>query len=920
MSVARRRAASALAAILLLAVAFTYTGWRLHRIGQEGWAGLSYYPQTSKSKKETTHLPSFMMRPGTIMMIYPDGPAERAGLRRGDRIVAIGGIALTDFDGVTALGKRVRYGQTIPYRVELNGSQHDVPVRFGSPTDSAVFLGLFGVTCFVAFVYLSIGLFVFWLKPRDARGVIFFAMTLCAAATFVSVSILPVEGMNSRGFAMVQPAFADLARPLALAGAGVFFAPLLLHLALIFPRPRPVLARGRPLWQWIYGYPLYVLGLGVLFAGFVSKAALLDATHGGASMKLLARFCGAVFVIAGIAALARVILAMRRLGAKEGVYQRPLATMTLAFLLLLGLTGGIGFLAGKTQAPFVIGVAAVILVFCLIASFAAYPLATFISLLRSYREAGVEERRQLKWPLWGTMIAVGGRVLLYALGLGVGLVITFRSDFTVSNILMTGPDILAKLLYLLIPLSFAFAILKYRLMNIDVIIRKTVLYTMLSAIVLVLYIGLVAGVGSLVIHFTAVKSQTMVIGATILVGLIAIPMRNKLQRMVDRNLFREQRNFALALRNISSAIAGGDLHVFLQKAAEEVQQAVQNRFVLIALRSETHYGAAAKVGIADEILQTLQIPFADYPEEAPESAPALRRLGTKLVMPIREHGGTLGFLALGSKLSDQDFAPDDVQFLAAAAQQLALGIENVRLRSEETDFAQARAMQQILLPTQFPKVDGFGISAMWQPARSVGGDYYDTIALGEGKVAVCIADVAGKGMPAALMMANLQAAVKAIAAPGLDPAQLCEKVKNVVSGNLAGGTFITFFYGVLDAVRKTFTYSNAGHNAPVVVRADGSVERLTVGGSALCRLFRNDAHSSATIDLRPGDRLVLFTDGASEARRGEEEFGEERVVATVVANRHLAAQPLQSVIAGAIAAFSGGNLDDDLTLVVVAAE
>src|ERR1700686_5027170 len=162
---------------------------------------------------------------------------------------------------------------------------------------------------------------------------------------------------------------------------------------------------------------------------------------------------------------------------------------------------------------------------------------------------------------------------------------------------------------------------------------------------------------------------------------------------------------------------------------------------------------------------------------------------------------------------------------------------------------------------------------MWQPARSVGGDYFDTIGLGDGKVAVCIADVAGKGMPAALMMANLQAAVKATAVPGLDPAELCDKVNRVVAGNLAGGKFITFFYGIIDAATQTFTYSNAGHNQPILVRADGSVERLTTGGPALCRLFRNEPHASATVSLRSGDRLVLFTDGASEARRGEGGFG-----------------------------------------------
>src|SRR5260370_31617600 len=120
-----------------------------------------------------------------------------------------------------------------------------------------------------------------------------------------------------------------------------------------------------------------------------------------------------------------------------------------------------------------------------------------MALYGSAGEAGVEERRQVQGPLWGTMIAVGGRILLYVLGTVIGLLMTFRSDIALSNILVMGPDLLAKLLYLLIPLSFAFAILKYRLMNIDVIIRRTVLYTILSAIGLIAYVPLGSGLGRL---------------------------------------------------------------------------------------------------------------------------------------------------------------------------------------------------------------------------------------------------------------------------------------------------------------------------------------------------------------------------------------------------------------------------------------
>ena len=288
-------------------------------------------------------------------------------------------------------------------------------------------------------------------------------------------------------------------------------------------------------------------------------------------------------------------------------------------------------------------------------------------------------------------------------------------------------------------------------------------------------------------------------------------------------------------------------------------------------------------------------------------------------MPVSVHREPLGLVVSGSKLSDQDFNDDDREFLASAASQIALSIENSRLRTEEGEFAQARAIQQVLLPMHFPRLDGFEITGRAQPAHSVGGDYFDTLALGDGKVAVCIGDVAGKGMPAALLMANLQAAVKATAGPDVSPKRLCENVKRVVGDNLSGGKFISFFYGVIDSAARTLTYTNAGHCPPILARADGSVERLMRGGPTFCRLFRDDPHEEETIALGPGDRLVLFTDGASEARRGEEEFSEERLAAFIAAHRGTSAAALQQMIVEELTAFTSGNFSDDVTLVVVAA-
>ena len=916
----RRRIAGLLLAVALIAGCGAYIGWRLKIAGREGWAGLAYMPDI-RAREGKKPLPSMGFQPGMVFMVYPGSPADRAGIARTGRIVSINGVAIGDMKGITRIAETVRAGDVVVYRTSADGIERDHRIRFESPLQSTVFAGMLATTILVALTFLLIGTFVFWRLPTDSRAVVFFVMTLFAALSFTATAIAQFEGQNTRGFVIEASSAAPLARPLVFVLASLFFAPLLLHLALIFPKPRPVVARGRTLFTWIYGLPIYFcLCAGVFIAVF---QLLVTSKEANGKIVVVSAFWTVAMTVAAASAVSlyRIARDIRRKGRKEALLAHPLAFMTITIGLVIAAMYFAGRAVNRTHSagPIFIVVGTVVFVFCL--AFISYPISTLIALFRSYRDSGVEERRQVKWPLWGTMIAVSLKILMLAIGLVIGFLMTFGSKVNIPATVGMVPDMLSRIVYVIIPVSFAFAILKYRLMNIDVIIRRTVLYTILSAVVFVLYGVLVAGVGTLLIRFARVQNTTMVIASTIVVALVAVPLRNRLQQMVDRNLFRERRDYPLALRNIGNAIGGGDAEGFLRYAAEQLQGALQTRFVAIALRREEHFVISAKVGIADELVGRVRIPAATIDINRSDRIPdELRRLGAAVVVPVSVHRQPLGLIAAGSKLSDQAFGDDDLELLNSAASQIAVGIENSRLRTEEGEFAQARAIQQVLLPTQFPRLDGFQMTGRAQSARSVGGDYFDILALGDGKVAVCIGDVAGKGMPAALLMANLQAAVKATAGPEVAPSRLCENVKRVVGDNLTGGKFISFFYGVLDRATRTLTYTNAGHNPPILVRAGGEVERLAHGGPAFCRLFRDDPHQQAAATLGAGDRLVLFTDGASEARRGEEEFGEERLAAFIVAHRGLGAADLQEKIVEELTAFTSGNFSDDVTLVVVAAE
>jgi sigma-B regulation protein RsbU (phosphoserine phosphatase) len=188
------------------------------------------------------------------------------------------------------------------------------------------------------------------------------------------------------------------------------------------------------------------------------------------------------------------------------------------------------------------------------------------------------------------------------------------------------------------------------------------------------------------------------------------------------------------------------------------------------------------------------------------------------------------------------------------------------------------------------------------------------------RLAITIADVVGKGLPAALLMSSLQATVRALASESVSPRDLCSRVNRLLCRNIASGKFVTFCYCVIDTAQDEVAFGNAGHNPPILVRRSGAVERLQPGGTVL-GVFEDSAYSQSRATFAEGDRLVLFTDGITEALNGDgEEFGDERLVDAVVRERHHDADSMLAELFKAVVTFTGGTFQDDATLIVVARE
>lgn len=241
----------------------------------------------------------------------------------------------------------------------------------------------------------------------------------------------------------------------------------------------------------------------------------------------------------------------------------------------------------------------------------------------------------------------------------------------------------------------------------------------------------------------------------------------------------------------------------------------------------------------------------------------------------------------------------------------------VRARFEQ-EMSLAREIQMDLLPKAFPKIPGLDVFGFTVPARQVGGDCYDVIDLGHGKLAITIGDVSGKGTPAAILMANVQALVRALTETGVPAGTLMERVNRIVCASTDDGVFITFFYCVLDSGTGALTYVNAGHNPPFILRADGTREELTDGG-LIIGIVPGTRYEEGRAALSPGDGLVLFTDGITEATNASDEmFGEGRLEEVITRHRGRTAREIEERVYTSVMSFADGAPQaDDLTMVVV---
>ncbi len=320
-------------------------------------------------------------------------------------------------------------------------------------------------------------------------------------------------------------------------------------------------------------------------------------------------------------------------------------------------------------------------------------------------------------------------------------------------------------------------------------------------------------------------------------------------------------------------------------------------------------------------------PFISHDvRKEPRYVNARARTRSEMVAPIISNEEVIGVFDLESD-ELKAYAKDDLDVLMLLASQVAIIIEKVMLHEQliekkrlETQLEVARQVQLELLPASDPKIEGFDISAYNFPTEEVSGDYYDWVQLYDDQIGIVIADVSGKGVPAALLMAFLRASLRAASHIGYATHISMSKVNYLLWESIERNQFVTAFYGVLDATNRTLAYANAGHNPPLLMDAAGNARFEERGGVPL-GMFRDSRYYEYFATINPGETLVMYTDGVTEATNpAGEEYGRDRLVAAVRRARALPARQMIDFLQRDLIEWTDGRgATDDVTFFVVKA-
>lgn len=627
-----------------------------------------------------------------------------------------------------------------------------------------------------------------------------------------------------------------------------------------------------------------------------------------------------------------------------------------------------------------------------------YIVAGLLSLIINYRQASRPSKRKMRVVVAGS---IAGFLPIF---ITIGLFIIFDLQKTNPRV---GQWLIVTALFAfpLFPLSFAYAIVRHQVIPVRLILRRSVRYLLVSrgfiiiqaVVVFAVLSFLLTGSRLAAIDSLGDRADIVVTMAATALAIAALTFLNqRVMPIIDRRFFRESYDAQQVLSELGMEMRRvSTVPQLLERAVAKIQDAlhVENATIFLRDRETGDYTCAitsrlnldgvstsqrdpsltlsaegALVQRMSRFAHPLPVDFDRYQpwtqnlleielarnDLRKQENATLRRIRAALLLPVATKDQLLGIVSLGPRLGDLPFSRDDRHLLMAVALQMAFAIQNAELVQEiafeerlRHELAIATTVQQRLFPESPPEMESLELSGVCYPARGVGGDYYDFISLDEGKVGIAVADVAGKGISAALLMCTVQASLRS-QAPTVNGnlTDLVSSMNRLLHVSTDASSYATFFYAQFDERTRLLTYVNAGHNPPMLVRANKSIKAQTVGaggtvssvgvedlrtgqvgadvqllskGGPIIGAFNNCVYEQETIQMESGDLLVAYTDGVTEARNAnDQEFGEEMLRQIIDSSTFMHAQNISERIVESVREWCGDIPPyDDLTLVVM---
>ena len=544
-------------------------------------------------------------------------------------------------------------------------------------------------------------------------------------------------------------------------------------------------------------------------------------------------------------------------------------------------------------------------------------------------------------------------VILSAYTLGVvALIYTLTIANIIADTIFNSPEyFMPIILVAIIPISFAYSIFKYQLMDVSIVVKNTIIYGAATVSIAIIYFLLTYVLGQSIGSAIGTEYRSAIAAAAFIIfALVFQSTKNKFQDLLTKKFYPEQFAYQQVILKFSNDVVSivGQENI-LDSMKETFINALRiNQFgILLRENNSNNYVLKRNVGLSDNqmmisdnenklanfIQDKLNLSEQTYIEQQqfkdifPEDYEKLVRENIYTAVPMVIKSNVIGLLLFGLKLSGSQFAGKDLDLLCAAANQAGVSIDNARLYESEAkrmtlerDLDNARKIQEGLLPKQIPQLSGIELCGRMIPAMQVGGDYFDLIKVSPAKLFVVVGDVSGKGLSASLYMSKLQTMVQLYCQSNISPKEVLVEINRKIYDSIERNWFITVNLALIDSETKTIKFCRAGHSPRLIVNHSAKILQSKGIGLGLeeGKIFE-ESLEEVELNYHPNEIYTFFSDGISEAMNEQNDlYGMEELTDVIKSNRTKPVKEIMGAILTSVEKFRGRReQNDDITIVLV---